>query len=1127
MKKKLAWLLSLCLLLTSVGVFPVSLAEGEDETMPATEIVETAEPEEEAPAADEPAAPAAVEEELETPAEAEAEPEAEPETEPETEPEAEPEQEPEATAEPEAEPEAEAEDEPEAEVFSGSVSAQLQNSGDIYEGDQLVYLAKVQGNAELVSILWQVETENEETHEKEWKDLATGERFTLTATEENLAQKYRVALVDAEGNVVASAALALPELTAEESEEEAVEEPTEEPEEEPVEETTEEPEEEPVEETTEEPEEESVEEPTEESEEEAAEKPVEEVAEEAAEEPETADEPEAEVPVEEEEDVEVELADETVEDYIAANFVMDGTTITRYKGSADVVVIPSDPLITEIGKFAFTQQTVLKAVTVPAGVKINEGAFNLCSNLTTVALPSDLTEIPAQCFSGCSSLASISLPEGITEIGDRAFMNCTALQGVSLPAQVKIIGDHAFAFCANMSTLVIPTTIEEIKDHAFEGCTKLTECDLSGMANLTRVGDYAFATCTGLTSLKFPDGGALTEIGSYAFKGDVGITLVDIPDTVTTVGAYAFDGVAPNATFRVGNETAALEPYCLGTSGSVYGGKNAKEYAAQFPNMTYCGNLATYDFINQCYEQLLGRKGEASGVFEWSVKMANGTETATSIVDTFASSAEFAGRNLTNEEKVDAIMKAMYGPSATMDTTERDDLIAFLDCGMSTHKIVYEIRYNGVTDDFKNLCDTTYLVTCGDLELTEWRDKNADVTAFVYRGYKLILNREPDVDGLNYWCERLIKKTISGASMVDEFISSNEFTSKTYTNREVIKIIYNVLLSRDPEEDGWSFWEKFLEKGFTYHRMVESIANAPTNEFQNLCASYGIDVGHVALKLNRDKNEELTLFVRRCYLYILGRTAISTDELENWTGKLYTHNISAAEFVRQLLNSSEYKNRNLSYGESVVALYRGIFGDTPDENTFGVVYTGYLDSTEKDTCVTVLEDGCTILYIARMIAAGPSDLAACNALGLSDTHYAFVTFCSKMEAYPGVVNVTEGRDLNYGYTGFVGRCYRVVLGREYDLKGLNDWCTQLNNKRKTPYQVANEFLFSTESLGWHRTDQQFLEVLYSLYMDRTPDATGETYWLNQLANGMKRTQVSAEFAASEEFKGILATYGIQ
>ena len=162
-----------------------------------------------------------------------------------------------------------------------------------------------------------------------------------------------------------------------------------------------------------------------------------------------------------------------------------------------------------------------------------------------------------------------------------------------------------------------------------------------------------------------------------------------------------------------------------------------------------------------------------------------------------------------------------------------------------------------------------------------------------------------------------------------------------------------------------------------------------------------------------------------------------------------------------------------------------------------------------------------------MIAAGPADLAACYALGLSDTHYAFVTFCSGMEAYPGVVTVTEGRDLNYGYTGFVGRCYRVVLGREYDIKGLNDWCSQLNSKKRTPQQVADGFLFSTESLGWHRTDEQFIEVLYQLYLGRDSDTEGMAWWKSQLAAGKTRAWVSSEFAKSAEFKNLLAAYGIQ
>ena len=117
-------------------------------------------------------------------------------------------------------------DETPVEVFAGSVSAVLQNTGDIHDGDAITYQAEIRGNADLVTVHWQVETEDPDTHEKEWKDLATGTRFTLTANEENLARSYRVVLVDAEGNVCASDAVKLPAIVAEETvEEPVVEEP--------------------------------------------------------------------------------------------------------------------------------------------------------------------------------------------------------------------------------------------------------------------------------------------------------------------------------------------------------------------------------------------------------------------------------------------------------------------------------------------------------------------------------------------------------------------------------------------------------------------------------------------------------------------------------------------------------------------------------------------------------------------------------------------------------------------------------------------------------------------------------------------------------------------------------------
>jgi len=47
-------------------------------------------------------------------------------------------------------------------------------------------------------------------------------------------------------------------------------------------------------------------------------------------------------------------------------------------------------------------------------------AFNGCTKLETVTLPTSLKQIGANAFFGCSSLISIEIPEGVTEILDSA-----------------------------------------------------------------------------------------------------------------------------------------------------------------------------------------------------------------------------------------------------------------------------------------------------------------------------------------------------------------------------------------------------------------------------------------------------------------------------------------------------------------------------------------------------------------------------------------------------------------------------------------------------------------------------------------------------------------------------------
>ena len=55
---------------------------------------------------------------------------------------------------------------------------------------------------------------------------------------------------------------------------------------------------------------------------------------------------------------------------------------------------------------------------------IRSGAFEYCSSLASVVIPSSVTCIELYAFSGCRSLASVDIPNSVKSIGDAAFYGC-------------------------------------------------------------------------------------------------------------------------------------------------------------------------------------------------------------------------------------------------------------------------------------------------------------------------------------------------------------------------------------------------------------------------------------------------------------------------------------------------------------------------------------------------------------------------------------------------------------------------------------------------------------------------------------------------------------------------------
>ena len=169
---------------------------------------------------------------------------------------------------------------------------------------------------------------------------------------------------------------------------------------------------------------------------------------------------------------------------------------------------------------------------------IGDGAFEFCSDLTSITLPNSVTSIETGAFAGCSELTSIIIPESVTSIGTSAFSGCTGLTSIIIPESVTSIGSGAFSSCSGLTAITIPESIKKIEDYSFDGCTGLTSITLPN--SVLSIGTFAFRYCSELASISIPE--SVASIKDYAFLGCTSLTSICIPESVTSIDYYAFLG---------------------------------------------------------------------------------------------------------------------------------------------------------------------------------------------------------------------------------------------------------------------------------------------------------------------------------------------------------------------------------------------------------------------------------------------------------------------------------------------------------------------------------------------------------------------------------------------------------
>ncbi|MBQ8341371.1 MAG: leucine-rich repeat domain-containing protein [Clostridia bacterium] len=180
----------------------------------------------------------------------------------------------------------------------------------------------------------------------------------------------------------------------------------------------------------------------------------------------------------------------------------------------------------------------LKNVVITGGTAIADHAFDSCSFLSSVILPTTVSHIGDYAFYGCPDLLRLHIPEGVRQIGSHAFYGCHALRSLQLPDGVTSIGPYAFYGCENLSELTVPSSLKVIDYAMFSGCTGLISITLH--ENITAIGVEAFYGCNRLESITLPNG--VTEIGGRAFFDCKALNRITFSQGLESIGGQAFEG---------------------------------------------------------------------------------------------------------------------------------------------------------------------------------------------------------------------------------------------------------------------------------------------------------------------------------------------------------------------------------------------------------------------------------------------------------------------------------------------------------------------------------------------------------------------------------------------------------
>ena len=322
-----------------------------------------------------------------------------------------------------------------------------------------------------------------------------------------------------------------------------------------------------------------------------------------------------------------------------------------FSSSDDVIGIEIPESITSIERYAFSRCYSLTSVTFEEGSKLESigyDVFNHCDNL-------NYTEYENAKYLGSvnnpylvlvsavdKTIEEVIIHEQTQIISNHAFDDCSSLTSIEIPSGVTNICEYAFTSCSSLVSVIIPTGVKSI-DSAFFNCFSLTiYCEEESKPNgwdsswvaddipvywgvtkedIIEVNDIHYLIINGEAIITRYIGNAenvvilsnidvngnqydVTSIGNAAFSSSDDVIGIEIPESIISIGDLAFSS-CDSLTSVTFEERIKLESI----SSSAFEGCPNLNYT-EYENAKYLGNddnpyLALINIIDKNVEEVI------------------------------------------------------------------------------------------------------------------------------------------------------------------------------------------------------------------------------------------------------------------------------------------------------------------------------------------------------------------------------------------------------------------------------------------------------------------------------------------------------------------------------------------